>query len=237
MNRMTSEKRMSSSDIAYEEIKRRIIEWIYVPEQQLVEEELSADLEVSRTPLRQALYRLELEGLIKKKPNGRMQVAMISLYEAEEVYKVREVLEGLLARDATENMSAEVLHQLEDILLLMKLAAEQGRNEHTVKYGSEFHAVLYALSGNETAKRFLRQVDSLIERYRRLGGYKNPTYIPARAVQEHEAILDLIRARDSIGVEHEMREHIKRTLKETRDTLETYLNRGKCDTPGNVRDK
>ncbi|WP_432361288.1 GntR family transcriptional regulator [Sporosarcina sp. UB5] len=223
MNRMTNDKRMSSSDIAYEEIKRRIIEWDYVPEQQLVEEELSNDIKVSRTPLRQALYRLELEGLIDKMPNGRMRVAPISLNEAEEIYKVREVLEGLLARDATENMCKEVLHQLEDILLLMKLAAEQGRKEHTVKYGSEFHAVLYSLSGNETAKRFLQQVDSLIERYRRLGGYKNPTYIPSIPVQEHEIILDLIRAGDGIGVENEMREHIKRNLEVTKNTLQFYL--------------
>ncbi|MFC5604774.1 GntR family transcriptional regulator [Sporosarcina koreensis] len=224
MRKMTNDKRLSSSDIAYKEIKRRIIEWIFIPEQQLVEEELSTDLEVSRTPLRQALYRLELEGLIIKKPNGRMHVAPISLNEAEEVYKVREVLEGLLAREATEQMSEEVLQQLEDILHLMKLAADQGRNEHTVKYGSEFHALLYALSANETAKRFLLQVDSLIERYRRLGGYKNPAYVPAIPVQEHEAILELIRSGDGVGVENEMREHIKRNLEVTKDTLKLYLH-------------
>ena len=225
MSGVPNTKRMSSSDIAYNELKRKIIELQYEPERQLVEEELSTELNVSRTPLRQALYRLELEGLIIKQSNGRMHVAPITLEEAEEVYKVREVIEGLLAREATNNMTNEKLHQLEDILVLMKLAAEQHRIEHTVMYGSEFHSVFYALSSNQTAKRLMEQLNGQIERYRRIGGYKNPEYSPIVPVQEHEEILRLIREGDANKVEVEMRRHIIRNLAVAKETLDTIWRR------------
>lgn len=79
MESLSNQKRISTSDVAYYEIKKRIIELDYEPDAQLREEQLAEEIEVSRTPLRQALYRLTLEGLIVKKPNGRIYVAPITL--------------------------------------------------------------------------------------------------------------------------------------------------------------
>lgn len=223
MSGLSQGNRMSSSDIAYDELKRKIIELEYAPEMQLVEEQLSVELKVSRTPLRQALYRLTLEGLLIKQSNGRIHVAPITIGEVEEVYKVREVIEGLLANEATINMTDEKLQKLDDLLVLMKLSANQNRNEHTVMYGSQFHAVLYSLSTNQTAKRFIDQLNGQIERYRRISGYKNPTYSPIVPVQEHEEILRLIREGAAEKVEVEMRLHIQRSFKIAKETLELYL--------------
>lgn len=223
MSSLSQGTRLSSSDIAYHELKRKIIELEYAPELHLVEEQLSAELEVSRTPLRQALYRLMLEGLLIKQSNGRIHVAPITIQEVEEVYKVREVMEGLLAKEATINMTAEKLQKLDDLLVIMKLAADQNRNEHTVMYGSEFHAVLYSLSTNQTAKRFMVQLNGQIERYRRISGYKNPTYSPLVPVQEHEKILSLIRDGAAEKVEIEMRLHIRRSFDIAKETIELYL--------------
>ncbi len=215
--------RQSSSDIAYEEVKRKIIELAYPPGMQLVEEQLSTELEVSRTPLRQALYRLTLENLLVKQSNGRMRVASITLSEVEEVYKVREVLEGLLVNEATDKMTTEKLQELDDLLVLMKLAAEQNRPEHTVGYGSQFHSVLHSLSTNLTAKRFMEQLDNQIERYRRIGGYINPAYRPMIPVQEHEEILHFIHQGDARKVEEAMRKHIHRSFVIAKETVELYL--------------
>lgn len=225
MSGKTRNSRKSSSDLAYEEVKRKIIELAYPPGMQLVEEQLSSELEVSRTPLRQALYRLTLENLLIKQPNGRMRVAPITLGEVEEVYKVREVLEGLLVNEATINMTGEKLQELDDLLVLMKLAAEQKRPEHTVAYGSQFHAVLHSLSTNTTAKRFMEQLDNQIERYRRIGGYINPTYRPMIPVQEHEEILDYIHQGDALKVEEAMRRHIHRSFVIAKETVELYLEK------------
>ena len=85
-------KRQSASDYAYNELRTKIIELEYPPSEQLAEDSLAKGLNISRTPLRQALYRLELEGLVSKQPNGRLRVCPISLAEAKEVFKVREAL-------------------------------------------------------------------------------------------------------------------------------------------------
>ncbi len=225
MTHLPKTKRQSASDIAYHEIKQKIIKLAYEPDRILIEEELSTTLSVSRTPLRQALYRLELEGLIIKQPNGRMHVAPITVEEIEEVYKAREVLEGLMAREATLNMNVEKLQKLEDLLVLMKFAAEQNRIEHTVSYGSEFHAVLYSLSKNRTVKRLMEQLDGQIERYRRLSGYMNPEYSPLAPVREHEKIFELVKEGDANEVEKEVRAHIIRNLAVAKDTLLQYLGK------------
>lgn len=225
MTGLANRKRKSTSDIAYNELKQKIIELEYEPERQLIEEELSTVLNVSRTPLRQALYRLELEGLIIKQSNGRMHVAPFTIAEVEEIYRVREVLEGLLAREATLNVTEELLQRLEDILVLMKLSAEQNRIEHTVMHGSEFHSVLYSLSTNQIAKRLMEQVNGQVERYRRIGGYMNPKYSPLVPVQEHEKIFELLRAGNPEKVEAEMRAHIVRNLAVVKEVLVQYLKK------------
>jgi DNA-binding GntR family transcriptional regulator len=220
MDKLSHGKRVSSSDVAYNKLKQKIIELEYEPELQLIEEQLSAELEVSRTPLRQALYRLTLEGLLIKKPNGRIYVAPITLKEVEEVYKVREVMEGLLAKEATINMTDEKFQELDDLINLMKLSTGQNRNELTVKYGRKFHTVLYSLSTNQTAKRFIEQLNAQIERYRTISSNKNPAFINTVPVQEHREILNLIHEGNPEKVEIEMRKHIKRSLEIAKQTLE-----------------
>lgn len=225
MSEQSQSGRQSSSDIAYTQLKRKIIELEYEPKQHLVEEQLSTELDVSRTPLRQALYRLTLEGLLIKQPNGRMHVAPMTLSEVEEVYKVREVLEGLLAKEATINMTSEKLQELEDLLVLMKLSAEQNRNVHIVRYGSQFHQILYSLSTNHTAKRFMDQINFQIERYRRIGVNKNPSYSPENPIQEHEEILALIGKGLAEEVEVAMKNHISGRFEITKETVKKYLEK------------
>lgn len=213
-------KRSSASDLVYLELKKKIIELEYKPEDVVSEEMLCGEFGVSRTPLRQALYRLELEGLIVKQSNGRMHVAPVSIQEAEEIFKVREVLEGLIAREAAQRITPSEIDHLKDLLELMRRAAQQKRIIDTIKYGSQFHHQLYEPSQNKTAINFLAQLRSRIERYRRLSGYTNPRYDTLLPVEEHEAILKAIMARDEVLAEKEMRAHIRRSLVSTIETLQ-----------------
>ena len=117
-------------------------------------------------------------------------------------------------------MTPESLHQLEDRIELMKLAAVKGRKTDTVKYGSEFHSILHAISTNATAKRFLDQLESRIERYRRISGYKNPDYKPSVSFNEHLDIFNAVKEKNSVLAEAAMRSHIKRSLRSIEETLE-----------------
>ena len=215
-------RRASASDVAYQHIKEKIIKLEYAPNTHLVEELLSTEVEVSRTPLRQALYRLELERLVIKQPNGRMIVAPITIKEAENVFKVREVLEGLVAKDATYKLTERDFHALEDVLVLMEAAAKSKRKEDLVKYGAEFHKILQKASANDVAIHFLNQLESRIARYRRISSYANPSYEPEVVLQEHRKILTLLQAKQTENVEEAMRAHIRRSLRSTVETLELH---------------
>lgn len=219
-----SQKKGSTIDIIYNKIKNKIIELVYSPEEQLLEVSLSKQLQVSRTPLRQALYRLELEGLLVKHANGRVSVAPMSIQESEEIFRVREVIEGLIARESTINIATStefnsIIYRFEDIIYLMRRVAETGRQEEIVTYGSQFHNLLISFSDNETAKVMLEQINNRISRYRRIGVYKDPKYPSLLPVKEHERILDFIKLQDEITVEKIMRQHIRRSLSSTVDAI------------------
>lgn len=216
----TGSKRLSTTDIIYEKIKSNIIELIYEPNETLVETALAKEFGVSRTPLRQALYRLELEGLLMKRPNGRLSVAPMSIQEAKEIFLVREVIEGLIAREACINIAksedfSSIIQRLEDVTYLMRRAAEEKRHQDIVMYGSNFHSLLKSYSNNKTAVNMLNQINNRVMRYRRLGAYKDPAYPSSLPVQEHEEILAKIKSKDELSTENAMRNHIKRSLKNT----------------------
>lgn len=213
-------KRHSTSDAIYEMIKTKIVELEYEPNQHLVEETLSTELGVSRTPLRQALFRLEIEGLLVKKTTGRIYVSPISIQEAEEIFLIRELMEGLVARQATININVHIrretiISRLEDITLLMRNSAETNRQVDVVSYGSEFHQVLQTYSNNKTAVEMLSLLNIRLARYRRLGAYKDPQYTSLVPVHEHEEILNHLKNNDFLAAEESMRNHIRRSLKST----------------------
>jgi DNA-binding GntR family transcriptional regulator len=206
-------KRQFTGDIIYNELKQKIIELEYAPGTAFSEEMLTGKLGISRTPLRQALLRLELEGLIVRQSNGRLQVAPVSAEDAAEICQVREVLEGMIAREATQIINPQQIVWLEDTLELMMRAAQDRRIYDTIRYGSEFHRRLYELCKNQTAIQFLAQVNNRLERYRRLGGYENPGYDPMRSAEEHQAIFQAIVRKDPESAEQLMRAHIRRGMR------------------------
>ncbi|KAB2330466.1 GntR family transcriptional regulator [Cytobacillus depressus] len=223
MNSPHKMKRLSTADFAYEQLKERIIELVLIPSLHIKEEELSQELNISRTPLRQALYRLESEGLTYKHANGRMFIADISIRDVQEVYSVREQLECLIAREVSQNMTEDSLYHLEEKVASMKRAIEVQRSFEVIKLGADFHNVLYGLSTNKTAKRFLSQLHDQIERYRRVGGYKNPDYTPDVPLQEYTNLLQSLKTKDADKVEESMRSHMKRSLVTLEKAVQNFL--------------
>lgn len=213
-------KRRSMSDYIYEELRSKIVHNLFKPDDRLVEEKLAKLFEVSRTPLRQALDRLEFEKLVIKKKNGRIYVSPLSIEEAIEIYQVREVLEGLVAKEATKKITAASLTKMEDVLILSDRAYEESRNNDAIVYGFQFHNLLYELSANRTAIEFLKQIRNRIERYRQIGEYKHSRYINHLPNKEHHQILELIRNEDEKEVEVAMRSHIQKSLNTTIESIQ-----------------
>ena len=109
-------KRTPHSQIVYDKLKTEIIENILKPSEKLIEEDLARKLEVSRTPIREALKQLEQEGLVTYFPRRGYIVSEISIEDASDIYEIREVLEGLAIKHICINSRKEAVKKFELII-------------------------------------------------------------------------------------------------------------------------
>lgn len=221
MNNLNSRARRVTKDIVYYDIKQKIITGELEPDQSLIEETIAAELQISRTPLREALQRLEMEELVVRQPNGRLKIASISKKEVQEIFMVRSMLEGIIAKDAAKLATEKDVQALTKIVEHIEQASKQGNNEDIIFYGSQFHNYLYELSGNKTAIKILNMLNDHISRYRRLIP-KHSKGRGGKTFQEHQNILNCIAAKDGEAAESAIQEHIMNSLGTAIESIEKY---------------
>ncbi|PMS18317.1 GntR family transcriptional regulator [Trinickia dabaoshanensis] len=160
----------------------------------LVERELAGRFSVSRIPLREALKKLEAEGLIEIYPNRGAVVRALEPSDVEEIYAMRMLLEGDAIYRAVKRMDEETLVRAELVHRLLgktKTADKQG------ELNREFHELLYAPCGNGRQLKAIRELRGQVERYERL---QSMLLADTEAFQhEHAAILQACRERDARG--------------------------------------
>ncbi|MFC7365232.1 MULTISPECIES: GntR family transcriptional regulator [Bhargavaea] len=213
--------RSTAQEYAYREIKKRIIEGTLEPLQPVVEEEISAKLKISRTPLRAALQRLEIEKLVERQENGRLRISNISIKEVKEIFKVRSKLEEIAVCEATENATEQDLIELAQLADMIHEALQSKDLEEILKYGSKFHTYIYQLSGNRTVNNFISQLNDHIHRYRRLV----PNHKLERTIEEgkeHHQIVRCMANRDAEGAGLAMKQHIENSLNSAVDAIRIY---------------
>jgi len=159
------ERHSSLSRLVADELRRAILGGRHKPGERLVEDRLSAELGVSRIPVREALQLLSAEGLVDIQPRRGASVAAISADVAREMVEVRALLEGLNARLAARRHDPEVIAALRETLRKGNAAAGSGTVEELVDLNSEFHDLL-AQAGRNTIlwdiMRSLRERTSLV---------------------------------------------------------------------------
>lgn len=214
-------QRVSAQDFAYFEIKKRILKGVYGPGESIVEEQLSTDLDISRTPLRGALQKLEFENLVVRKSNGRLHVAKMSIQELEEIFEVRSKLEEIAVVQATKNATEEDIRILSNIVHMIKQTYGDGVIDDILHYGAQFHNYIYELSGNQTVYNILTQLNDHIHRYRRLVPEENVDRV-IEAGEEHDIILQYIIKRDTQGAKEAMRDHIQKSVEAAIVAIKKY---------------
>lgn len=186
-------RRASGAHLVYAELRGRILTMELRPGQRLYEPELSAELQVSRTPLREALRLLLAEDLVDQLPTGGMVVRPVSATDIRELYGVRAVLEGLMTAAAAERLTGA------DEAALRGLIARNQRlvdlPEDAMHAGHDFHLRVAEVAGHAWASRLHGQVDSHMSRYRAITNRTQDRR--SAALAEHEAILDALLARDA----------------------------------------
>lgn len=194
-------------DKAYEALKEAIIRGRLRAGQRLVEAQLAETLNISRTPLREAILKLQSEGFVQRLSSGGAQVTPLSADEIRHLYAIREVLEGLAARDAAERITDEQLERLDQLTRELEAIEASTDLERVARVGEQFHRIVLEASGNRQLAEHLRQLRGQIQRYRYL-----TIQVVGRgraAAGEHAALLEVLRKRDSAEAEKVARWHIR----------------------------
>ncbi|TYQ16411.1 UNVERIFIED_CONTAM: DNA-binding GntR family transcriptional regulator [Acetivibrio alkalicellulosi] len=188
-------------------IQNDILNGVYKPGESLTEKKLSEDLGVSRTPIREAIMQLELEGLVKSVPNKGAVVKEITAKDIKEIYTIRMMIEGLAARWAADNITSEELDELKEAVDFEEFYTIKNDPEHLMKFDSKFHEILFKASKSDPLMHLLKTFHHYVHRAR-IGSFKSP--IRAReALKEHRAILDAIINKDAKMAEELAIEHIR----------------------------
>lgn len=200
-------ERMATRDYAYLVLLDAIVRGNLRPGVWLSEGQLAEQLGVSRTPLREALNRLQSDLLVERGRNGRLYVRNLSIKEARDLYAVRASLEELTVEEASANMTSARLAALEESLERMRLAAGEVA-EDVAEGGRDFHEVLIDIADNAITAWALGQLNPHIDRYRFLSTRAGRER-PVQAVREHEEIFEALREGDVAAARGAMRRHIE----------------------------
>lgn len=149
-------ERESLSRVVSEQIRGRILDGTLKPGERLVEDRLSAELGVSRVPVREALRGLSVEGLVTLLPRRGATVVEVTPESVAELVEVRALLEGLNARLAAQRHDPEIVAQLQDTLARGNAAARNGTSEELAHLNAEFHERLGEASRNSVLSEVMR---------------------------------------------------------------------------------
>ena len=197
----------------FQKIREDILNGKYKENDELRENTIGRELGVSRTPVREALRQLELEGLVTIIPNRGAYVTGISHKDIWDIYMIRSMLEGLCARWASENISEAQLDELEEAILLseFQMKKESGFNaEQVAALDGRFHAILYEASGSRILSHVLTDFHNYVQ-----AAIKSSVVSEDRArksIREHRQILRAIRDRDAEMAEQLANEHIMHVM-------------------------
>ena len=197
-------------------IRRAILAGKYKPRQHLVEEDLSAQYKVSRTPIREALRQLEIMGLVVREKHKGAMVADINLKTIHEMQQVRAGLEGMTARLAATAIGAADLVILEKYVLEMEKATEELSIENYTRNNNAFHRHLTGCCGNEYLIQSLhgilqKTVHQPCRTWEGLGDVAHTNKV-------HRQILEALKRRDPVAAQLAATQHVLDAL-ETQKTF------------------
>ena len=187
-------KSTSLADQVFEKLENDIIQGVYAKGEILTELKLAEQLGVSRTPIREALRRLEQERLIEDAGKGSV-VLGITETDLEDIMSIRERIEGLAAYYATINMTEESRKELAHIVDLQDFYYEKGDSERLRQVDDEFHSVICRLSRRTVLVDTLIPLHRKTRRYRRIA--MEDRQRSARTMKEHRAMYEAIVSGDA----------------------------------------
>lgn len=195
------------SSAIYERLRAGILNGEFPPETWLREEQLAADFQVSRTPVREAIRRLEAEGLVRVFPRRGALLTGLALEELDEVYDLRAALETLAASRAIGRISEDELQRARAALDEARAALARGDLEALIAASDAFHAVVYRASHSVRLWTMIAGLSDVIRRYRTAS--LSVAHRAVSVIEEHAQLLEAIQRGDRDAVVRLMAAHVE----------------------------
>lgn len=189
----------------YQQLRRAILRGKLEPGTRLVETRIGEQLGVSRTPVREAISRLVAQGFVKETTSGARVVADMEV-ELQQIFALRQVLEGFAARLAAENATDEELEEIERLSIASARAVDEASIAERAALNSVFHASIARASHNDRLIKIIGEfyeyviTEEMLPFFGREGTHNH--------IVQHDAIVGAIKARDGQGAETAMRAHL-----------------------------
>jgi DNA-binding GntR family transcriptional regulator len=218
----------TKADWAYLQLRRWIQSGALEADQRLDQEQLAGRLGVSRVPLRQALVRLQADGLVIAPPHVGATVAPLSLEHAEDIYAARAALEPMLTEVAVQRIDDASIGVLEALLDEQKNALEAGARALFLDLDRRFHTRLYEVSGYRTSVELVQRLRDLSDRY--VAAFQGDTRRSQGTLREHREIISACLEHDAGKAARLMEEHVRRGIEFLR-----HMPRAAAETAQTVR--
>jgi DNA-binding GntR family transcriptional regulator len=205
---------LSAGEHAYRQLRSALLAGVYAPRQRLIEADIVADLGINRLGIREALARLEHDGLVERRANRGATVKVLTLAEALEVLQARGALEGLAARHAAANATADDVESLRALLAELDAAFELTDIPAFSAAQARLHHQLLATSRLDTVGRLIETLSAQSAQTR-----LRTILVAGRlraSLEEHRAIVEAVSAGDPDAAELAVRRHLDNVMQATR---------------------
>ncbi len=192
-------------DVVFNTLREAILKGDLKPGERLMELQLASQLGVSRTPIREALRRLEQEHLIEETSKGSL-VLGITQEDLRDIYLIRQHIEGLAAFRAAQTITDEQLGELSEILDLQEFYAKRGDAVQIKGADHQFHELIYRYSGSNVIYNTLKPLHTKVQKYRQVSVQNSARALVS--VEEHREILNALAAHDAELAQKMMTEHV-----------------------------
>jgi len=193
----------------YEHLREQLLNGEIAPPEHLIEAKIAKELGTSRTPVREALHSLELEGLIESIPRVGYVVKAISKEEVEEICEIRMAIEGVAVRWAMEKAYKKLVEELEKNISIAEEKVSKGNVMAFVDMDAQFHEIISKFSGSKRLLELAQTLRRHMLRYRIQSIYSVDNVL--RAIEGHKGILRAIKKRDLDKVNKAIRYHMEQS--------------------------
>lgn len=195
-------------DVIFNTIREAIISGELKPGERLMEVQLAEKMGVSRTPVREAIRKLELEGLVEMIPRKGAHVAEVSVKDIMDVLEVRASMDGLATSLASQRITPDEVKELNHVLSQFVTNVEKENVSGTIKKDVEFHDVIYRASRNDKLLQISNSLREQVHRFRII--YLKGTGSTKDVIKEHEQIVEAIVTKDSQLAQKIAYDHIRK---------------------------